>query len=333
MAYDLAKSKWLQEQLVEQGMIAFNPQVVVEASKYGIKFGTAEYMVYQYIRWCESPAAKYPIMIAGLGHIKERFGFDKEEDVRYVLNELMRKGAVQHILCNEKFYRAKTKAWVSTEKCKEFVGTPTKFVGTPTNASPVLPLGENNKEKKNNNTYKNNFGQSANASTSNAQSSDIPPSADASVAVATDDGFNKPSTTIVSADSTQHGEVGGVVKNTTLNSDPFAHDVDLKASVKKQNAKDRRGYAIGGHLLELVGQGNKKTGTKLKNLILEDLGRGYTERELIMAVKRGVQVDYYKQTGIFSMLSERGLDNLLNDKWFKAEMDKQKYDSIQSHLM
>lgn len=328
MAFDLSKSGWIEKQLTEQGYIAFQPEYIVDASSHGIKFGTAEFMVYQYMRWCEDhgkPIKGYRLMIAGYDHIRDWIGFEKTEDVRGAFNELRKKGAVAHIWTDQKWYRGKTQIWVSAEWLakhpKLSVGQPTLTVGQPTLASPVPPLSEYTDNKQYSNIIKNNL-RSANALTSeDATQPTTPPTAE---------GVKLP---FSSGGSSQSGEVGGVVKNTTVKADPFEHDVDLKKEVKSKNALNAKAAVLGNRLLELAGHKNKKAGGKLITAIQRAWGLGYTDRELIMAVKRGAEVDYYKTSGIFNMLSERGLSNLTNDKWYKAEKDKQTYDSIRSHMM
>ena len=174
MAFDLEKGGWMEKQKTEQGMIAFSPQFITEASSHGIKFGTAEFMVYQYIRWCETfgkPIKGQRVMIAGYDHIQKWFGFDKPEDVRSAFNELKKKGAVAHIKADERWYRNKTQLWVSAEWVAEnlntSVGQPTLCVGQPTNASPVPPLSEYTDKLTNNIKLNKNNYQNASVSTLN----------------------------------------------------------------------------------------------------------------------------------------------------------------------
>lgn len=323
MAYNLAKSKWVQEQASEQGALVFNAKIVLEAEKYGIKFGTGEFLIYQYMRWCETnPQAKYPIMVAGYGHIKERFGFEKEEDVRTALNEMMKKGAIQHILCDERFYRSKTKAWISTEKCKKSVGQPTKFVGQPTNSTPVPPQGESNSNSIRSNIVSTLQINKNNIHTANALNSESRSECPTQLS---------PAATIEGVCSSIKGKKE-LSNSEPADSSPFSVDVDLKNSVKKSNAQNAKAAVLGKRLLELAGKKNKKVGGQLINAIIRAWGLGYSDRELVIAVQRGVLLDYYQANGIFAMLSEVGLDHLLNDKWYKKEVDKQKYDSLSAYL-
>ena len=157
MAYNLTKGTWFKEACAEQGYIVFDPKYIKEAEKYGVQFGTGDFIVYQYLRWCED-SGKYRIMVAGYEHIKKRFGFEKAEDVRNALNHLARLGAVNHIWCDTKIYRSKTQIWVSTEHMKSVDASPvsaelstdlvdgsTKIADPSTQATPVLtPVGNNN---------------------------------------------------------------------------------------------------------------------------------------------------------------------------------------------
>lgn len=334
MAYNLANSKWVQEQANEQGALVFNAKVVLEAEKYGIKFGTGEFLIYQYMRWCETnPQAKYPIMVAGYEHIMERFGFDKVEDVRTALNEMMKKGAVQHIICDERIYRGKTKVWISAEKCKKFVGKPTKFVGQPTNSAPVPPQSESNSKSIRSNIVstlqvsKNNIRNACALKSENgdATHTQLSPQATIEGVIPSIKENEVDGTNSSDSHSTPRGRT--VVKNTTMTpvNDPFNVDVDLKKSVKKSNADNASAAILGKRLLEIAGKSNKNVGGQLVKAIVRARKLGYSERELVMAVQRGMKLDYYVENGIFAMLSEVGLDHLLNDKWYKKEVDKKSY--------
>ena len=162
MAYNLTKGTWFKEACAEQGYIVFDPKYIKEAEKYGIQFGTGDFIVYQYLRWCED-SGKYHMMVAGYEHIKERFGFEKAKDVTNILDHLSRLGAVNHIWCDTKIYRSKTKIWVSTERLKStdpsanltdpsvnFTDPSVNLTDPSVNATPVLtPIRNNNiKEKR-----------------------------------------------------------------------------------------------------------------------------------------------------------------------------------------
>ena len=165
MAYNLTKGTWFKEACAEQGYIVFDPKYIKEAEKYGIQFGTGDFIVYQYLRWCED-SGKYHTMVAGYEHIKERFGFEKADDARNALNHLARLGAVNHIWCDTKIYRSKTQIWVSTEHMKaggvstasvelspdlvdSSINPSLDDVDVSTQATPVLtPVGNNKRNNK-----------------------------------------------------------------------------------------------------------------------------------------------------------------------------------------
>lgn len=354
MAYNLADGEWVRKSLDAGNMISFDVDFVRDAKKHNIKFGTAEFIIYQFIRYCETRGNAIRgqrLMSANYEYIKNWFGFEKAEDVRTTLNELKKKKAVAHIWTDKKWYKDKKMVWVSAEWLAEHtnlsVGEPTLGVGEPTQASPVPPLGEYNNKYKSSNTNKKDYTHTANALTLDAQSSDIPPSADASVADATDDAsplsglygatitVTKPSTPTVSADSTQPKKQGGVVKNTTLNSDPFAANVKVDVDLAKKVSEDKKKRAIncrraGGILARLYEiMGVKKKPQKCGNAINRIVGlldEGYTELELIKITKRAMEHDYYKTQDITLWLQSDNARELNNDAWWKKYKEKKRYE-------
>ena len=274
MAYNLTKGSWFKEACAEQGYLVFDPKYIKEAEKYGIQFGTGDFIVYQYLRWCED-SGKYRIMVAGYGHIKERFGFEKEKDVRNVFDHLARLGAVNHIWCDTKIYRSKTKVWVSTERMKEhlsdadpsaitgevadasekFTDASEKFTDPSVNATPVLtPVGNNkiNKKKK--------------------ERADSP------------DGSSASSPFSVSVSKNKRG-----------------------ISEDSQPDSRKKDFALCGELLGLMGLSNVKPGVKLKSAVRARLNEGYSELDL-RAIARWASTqkeDFYKVP--HSLFSEAGV--------------------------
>ncbi len=155
MAFKLEDGTWFKEACSEQQYLVFDPRYIKEASKYNIQFGTADFIVYQYLRWCED-SGKYHIMVAGYDHIKERFGFEKEKDVKNAFDHLSRLGAVNHIWSDTRVYRQKTKIWVSTELLKradgsaQFADGSAQFADGSANCFPVQQsreiINKNNKD-------------------------------------------------------------------------------------------------------------------------------------------------------------------------------------------
>ena len=269
MAYNLTKGTWFKEACAEQGYIVFDPKYIKEAEKYGIQFGTGDFIVYQYLRWCED-SGKYHMMVAGYEHIKERFGFEKADDVRNVLNHLARLGAVNHIWCDTKIYRSKTQIWVSTECMKAGDISPTSVELSPdlvdsstnpsldgvdvsTQATPVLtPVGNNKRNNK------------------KREKDDSPNGSSASL--------------------------------------PFSVDVSKqKPGFSKDSQPRKKEFAFCGELLVLMGLSDVKPGIKLRSAVRARLNEGYSEFDL-RAIARWASTqedEFYKVP--HSLFSEAGV--------------------------
>lgn len=269
MAYNLTEGTWFKEACAEQGYIVFDPKYIKEAEKYGIQFGTGDFIVYQYLRWCED-SGKYHMMVAGYEHIKGRFGFEKADDVRNVLNHLARLGAVNHIWCDTKIYRSKTQIWVSTECMKAGDISPTSVELSPdlvdsstnpsldgvdvsTQATPVLtPVGNNKRNNK-----KREKADSPNGSSA------LP---------------------------------------------PFSVDVSNQKSGFSEDSQSRKKeFAFCGELLVLMGLSDVKPGIKLRSAVRARLSEGYSELDL-RAIARWASTqedEFYKVP--HSLFSEAGV--------------------------
>ena len=109
---NILKSKRFQQAETEEGYYVLEPIFIREALEGGVEFGTVQFFVYMYIRWCEV-FGKYKVLFAGKEHIAEQIGATTKE-VDNALYWLKNKGLIQYIDFQTNILRAKQKFWVSS---------------------------------------------------------------------------------------------------------------------------------------------------------------------------------------------------------------------------
>ena len=156
---NILNSKRFQQAETEEGYFVLEPAFIREALEGGVEFGTVQFFVYMYIRWCEV-FGKYRVLFAGKKHIAEHIGAT-EKEVENALDRLKRKGLIQYIDFQVNVLRAKQKFWVSTVRLSQVQQkAPTQVGGAPTQvgAAPtqvggglsVPPQSEDNNIRKEN---------------------------------------------------------------------------------------------------------------------------------------------------------------------------------------
>ena len=91
--------------------LCFRPGIILEALEKGVQFGTKEFFVYSQLRWYETDG-KFGFCVAGNERLGEDVGMT-EKEVEWALRRLNDAGLVEHVWCDKKVYRNKTKLWIS----------------------------------------------------------------------------------------------------------------------------------------------------------------------------------------------------------------------------
>ena len=91
--------------------LSFRPGIIREALTKGIKFGSKEFFVYSQLRWYETDG-KFGFCVAGDERLGQDLGMTATE-VKNALNRLKDCGLVEHVWCDKRVYRNKTKVWMS----------------------------------------------------------------------------------------------------------------------------------------------------------------------------------------------------------------------------
>ena len=93
------------------------------------------FLVYHQLRWYETDG-KFGFCVAGYEKIGQPYGFSGKQ-VENFLNYLQQMGLVEHIWCDKKVYRNKTRIWMSTVRLSG--------IGTAVDAVRVLRKGKKNR--------------------------------------------------------------------------------------------------------------------------------------------------------------------------------------------
>ena len=97
--------------------IVYRAKYVQEAIAQGLRFGTNTFRVFHQLRWFECEG-KYHWSVAGTTKLAEYINLT-EKEVKNALDELKRRGVVQHILTDTRWYRKKTDLWATTIELKK----------------------------------------------------------------------------------------------------------------------------------------------------------------------------------------------------------------------
>ena len=108
--------------------------IIKEARAAGLDWLSQAFLIYQKIRWYETDG-KFGFMVASSETLGEQFGL-KTRQVELILQHLQSKGLIQHIWCDKKVYRNKTKVWMSTARLQG--------IGTSVEAIKVIGCGKKN---------------------------------------------------------------------------------------------------------------------------------------------------------------------------------------------
>lgn len=349
MKFNFSKSGWVQHQsLRSQGIIAFSPRYIIEADGFGIKFGTAEFLLYQHLRWWEENSDER-IFTKDIEYLRDFFGFDSERGVRDALNSLINKDAIVHTKLQKDDGTFTKNLWMTTTKyaeiCPDAVKKNTEiytgFEEVSTN-SPLEPPLCKELIRKNNIIPKSTPVPPLKNPTSfnnSALNATLPASPEAPPASRTETNpvlylsrasttkgiepslqVSTPASSTSPVSNQQEEGVPTPVKPFSSAVSSSSTSVDLKA---KKNATNRRVALLAQRLLRETGAKAKRPGGQLINLIKSALSKGYSELDLITACKRGKEHDWYSSHGIFAMLSEKGLSFLTdNEAWKKYEEEK-----------
>lgn len=114
---NILNSERFKQAEAEEGCFMLEPVFVREAIEGGVEFGTTQFFVYMYLRWCET-FGKYRVLFAGKKHIAEHIGAT-EKEVDNALYWLKGKGLIQYIDFQVNVLRAKQKFWVSTVRLSQ----------------------------------------------------------------------------------------------------------------------------------------------------------------------------------------------------------------------
>lgn len=93
------------------GDICFRTGFILESLAKGVPFGSKEFLLYHQLRWYETDG-KHGFCFAGYDRLAKDVGLT-EAEVKDALCRLRGAGLVEHIWCDKKAYRNKTKIWMS----------------------------------------------------------------------------------------------------------------------------------------------------------------------------------------------------------------------------
>ena len=246
--------------------LSYRPGIIMEALECGVEFGSKEFFVYAQLRYWETDG-KFGICVAGAESISESIGITPKE-VTDALDRLKKKGLVQHVWCDKRVYRNKTKVWVSTVRLSQ--------VCTNVDAIKVLKDGKKNLKMLGKTTCEN-----VETTCENVVASPV-----------TTGVGNTNKILINNASFTANAVSDASPKETEF---PFDEDVMVDVRKKKSdyaNVKSRRAFAIAGKVYKLMGL-DAKPGVKMRNRIASRLDEGYTEEDIIGCIAWCEKDDYY----------------------------------------
>lgn len=129
-----------------------------------------------------------------------------------------------------------------------------------------------------------------------------------------------------SSDGTQTEMQGGVVKNTTTE-DPFTSDVvDLKKTSVKRKNEYTEAAILANDLLATYGAKERHAKGDLVKVVKACIDRGYGRLDMMLAVKRAKEHEFYSTVGLRGILGGKAMADLTNDKWWNAYKNKSKFD-------
>lgn len=108
--------------------------IIKEAQAAGLNWLSQAFLVYQKIRWYETDG-KFGFMVAGADTLGEQFGLTTQQ-TEQILKHLHNVGLIQHIWCDKKVYRNKTRIWMSSVRLRG--------LGTSAEAIRVIGCGKKN---------------------------------------------------------------------------------------------------------------------------------------------------------------------------------------------
>lgn len=108
--------------------------IIKEAQAVGLNWLSQAFLVYQKIRWYETDG-RFGFMVASTDTLGEQFGLTVAQ-TEQILKHLHNVGLIQHIWCDKKVYRNKTKIWMSTVRLRG--------LGTSAEAVKVIGHGQKN---------------------------------------------------------------------------------------------------------------------------------------------------------------------------------------------
>lgn len=117
--------------------IHFRLGIMKEAMVKDVDVLSGAFLVYHQLRWYETDG-KFGFCVAGYEKIGQPYGFSGKQ-VENFLNYLQQMGLVEHIWCDKKVYRNKTRIWMSTVRLSG--------IGTAVDAVRVLRKGKKNRAK------------------------------------------------------------------------------------------------------------------------------------------------------------------------------------------
>jgi len=263
--------KWLNDHII------LNKQFVDEARALKIKPLTNEFWVYHQHRSYEK-FGKFGFCVAGIPQMAEDCGLT-DKQVLSAYRQLMDKGAVQHIWCDSKVYRNKTKVYVSQALINERKIALTEKTLARTKRQKLTekdePIQLDQSGKSDYQSGKSDY-QSGKSDLNN---------------------YNK------QLEKRENSDSG----KPSSDPSPFFSPVCNNEKVVSRQADNKKEFALCAELLALMGLSNIKAGVKLRNSVRARLRDGYSELDLRAIARWSAtqQDEFYKVP--HSLFSEAGV--------------------------
>lgn len=270
--------------------LSFRPGIIREALTKDIKFGSKEFFVYSQLRWYETDG-KFGFCVAGDERLGQDLGMTATE-VKNALNRLKDCGLVEHVWCDKRVYRNKTKVWMSMVRLSQ--------VCTNVDAIKVLKDGARNIAV---------LGKTVSPQTETvrAQTETVSPQTVASPVTTgvgnTKEILNKYASSADASDARTSKEEE-VLSN--LPFDEEVHVVDVKPKAR-QTANAKAGIILR-KFGEVVGISTGGRRDKEVHRIKQLLDAGMTEDDILWVAEWSKSNDPYTEASIISRLSADAVD-------------------------